>query len=221
VAAADLTTCCASFPWPSSFCSRSRSPARRSPQPIRNAGDDLATCRDRQAEALARAAACDNLLKTDKVAGKDKAVALSVRGNTLISKRDYVHAIETLSMAADLDPDNVVTLNLRGLAYERTGQDDLAMADYNLALQKRPTYGVPYNNRGVIHLRRNALQSALDDFNLSIKYAPRFLLGYTNRARVRTLVKDFDGAIADFREAEKIDPSAQQITGNRCITYGG
>ncbi|MGY3407213.1 tetratricopeptide (TPR) repeat protein [Bradyrhizobium sp. GM5.1] len=143
-----------------------------------------------------------------------------MRGNTLLNKRDYVHAIETLSMAVDLDPDNVVTLNLRGLAYERTGQDDHAMADYDLALQKRPTYGVPYNNRGVIQLRRGALQSALDDFNLSIKYAPRFLLGYTNRARVRTLMQDFDGAIADFAEAEKIEPAAQQITGNRCITYG-
>ena len=183
-------------------------------------GDDLAICRDRQADAQARAQACDNLLNADRLTGKDKAVALSVRGNTLINKRDYGHAIETLSMAVDLDPDNVVTLNLRGLAYERTGQDDHAMTDYNLALQKRPTYGVPYNNRGIIQLRRGALQSALDDFNLSIKYAPKFLLGYTNRARVRTLMQDFDGAIADFAEAEKIEPAAQQITGNRCITYG-
>ena len=64
-------------------------------------GDDLATCRDRQAEAMARATACDNLLNADRVTGKDKAVALSVRGNTLINKRDYVHAIETLSTAVD------------------------------------------------------------------------------------------------------------------------
>jgi tetratricopeptide (TPR) repeat protein len=184
------------------------------------AGDDLAICRDRQAETQARAAACDNLLNADRLTGKDKGIALSVRGNTLINKRDYVHAIETLSMAVDLDPDNVVTLNLRGLAYERRGQDDLAMADYNLALQKRPTYGVPYNNRGVIQLRRGALQSALDDFNLSIKYTPKFLLGWTNRARVRTLMKDYGGAIADFAEAEKIDPAAPQIAGNRCITFG-
>src|SRR6187402_831221 len=81
------------------------------------AGDDLAICRDRQAETQARAAACDNLLNADRLTGKDKGIALSVRGNTLINKRDYVHAIETLSMAVDLDPDNVVTLNLRGLAY--------------------------------------------------------------------------------------------------------
>ncbi len=190
--------------------------ASAGPQP----GDDLATCRDRQAELQARAQACDNLLNADRVTGKDKGIALSVRGNTLINKRDYVHAIETLSMAVDLDPDNVVTLNLRGLAYERSGKDDLAMADYNLALQKRPTYGVPYNNRGVIQLRRGALQSALDDFNLSIKYTPKFILGWTNRARVRTLMKDYDGALADFAEAEKLDPAAPQVAGNRCITYG-
>lgn len=184
------------------------------------AGDDLATCRDRQADAPARATACEALLNADRVTGKDKAVALSVRGNTLINKRDYDRAIDVLSTAAGLDPDNAIILNLRGLAYERTGKDDLAMADYNLALQKRPTYGVPYNNRGVIQLRRGALQSALDDFSLSIKFTPKFILGWTNRARVRTLMKDYDGALADFAEAEKIDPTAQQIAGNRCTTYG-
>src|SRR4051795_9999256 len=65
-------------------------------------GDDLAICRDRQADAQARAQACDNLLNADRLTGKDKAIALSVRGNTLINKRDYVHAIETLSIAVDL-----------------------------------------------------------------------------------------------------------------------
>src|SRR5262245_56158337 len=91
-------------------------------------GDDLATCRDRQAEAQARTTACENLLNADRVTGKDKAVALSVRGSNLINKRDYDQAIDVLSTAAGLDPDNVIILNLRGLAYERSGKDDLAMA---------------------------------------------------------------------------------------------
>ena len=181
---------------------------------------DLAICRDRQADAQARATACENLLKADKLSGKDKAIALSARGNTQLNKRDYDHAIETLSAAIDLDPDYVIALNLRGLAYERSGKEDLAMADYNLALQKRPAYGVPYNNRGVIYARRGAMQSAVDDFTQSITYTPKFLLAWTNRARARTLLKDFDGALADFAEAEKIDPSAPQIASNRCITYG-
>lgn len=182
--------------------------------------DDVATCRDRQAETQARTQACENLLNAERVTGKDKATALLVHGNALITRRDYDKAIEAFSAAIALDPDSALILNSRGIAYERKGQDDLALADYNLALQKRPTYGVPYNNRGVIQLRRGALQSALDDFSLSIKYAPRFLLGWTNRARVRTLTKDFDGALADFAAAEKIDPVAPQIAANRCVTYG-
>ena len=183
-------------------------------------GDDLAICRDRQAESQARTQACENLLNGDRVTGKDKVLALLVYGNALINKRDYDKAIDAFSTALDVEPDNVLVINSRGIAYERKGQDDLAMADYNLAIQKRSNYGVPYNNRGTIHIRRGALQSALDDFNLSIKYAPKFLLGYTNRARVRTWMKDYGGALADFADAEKIDPNAPQIASNRCVTYG-
>ncbi|QAU45177.1 caspase family protein [Bradyrhizobium guangzhouense] len=184
------------------------------------AGDDLATCRDRQAETQARVTACENLLNANRVGGKDKSLALVIHGNALISKRDYDHAIEALTSAIELDPDNIGAINVRGVAHEHKGEDDLAMADYNLAIQKRPNFGFAYNNRGTIQLRRGALQSALDDFNLSIKYTPKFLLGWTNRARVRTVMKDYDGAIADFAEAEKIDPTAQQIAANRCTTYG-
>ncbi|MBR0850226.1 caspase family protein [Bradyrhizobium diazoefficiens] len=184
------------------------------------AGDDLALCRDRQTEGPARAQACDNLLNAGKLSGKDKALALVVRGNALIARRDYDRAIEALSSALEADPDNVGAMNVRGIAHERKGEDDLAMADYNNAIGKRANFGFAYNNRGTIQLRRGALQSALDDFSLSIKYTPKFLLGWTNRARVRTLNKDFNGAIADFAEAEKIDPAAPQIASHRCITWG-
>jgi tetratricopeptide (TPR) repeat protein len=183
-------------------------------------GDDLATCRDRQAETQARTTACENLLNAGRVTGKDKSLALVIRAQALKTKRDYDNAIEVLNSAVEADPDNVGAINVRGLAHERKGEDDLAMADYNLAIQKRSNFGFAYNNRGTIQLRRGALQSALDDFSVSIKYTPKFLLGWTNRARVRTMLKDYDGAIADFAEAEKIDPTAQQVIGNRCITYG-
>src|SRR5438874_13009767 len=87
-------------------------------------GDDLATCRDRQAETQARTTACENLLNADRVTGKDKSIALVVRGNALINKRDYDHAIETLTSALEADPDNVGAINVRGVAHERKGEDD-------------------------------------------------------------------------------------------------
>ncbi len=182
-------------------------------------GDDAATCRDRKVEMPTRLAACENLLGSDHATAKDKAVALNVRGFSLINKRDYDHALEAFAAARDADPDNIVALDGQAQAHQRKGQDDLAMADYNLALQKRPNYGGAYNDRGTLYLRKGALQSALDDFNLAIKFAPTLLVGHTNRARTRTFMKNYDGALADFANAARIDPNAQQIASHRCVTY--
>ena len=181
--------------------------------------DDMDVCRDKQSEPKARLDACDKIIAAGQTSGTDLGLAYAVRGQALMKKRVYDKAIVAFSAAHDADPDNAGIIDARGWAYERTGQDDLAMADYNLALQKRANFGAAYNNRGTLHLRKQALQSALDDFSSAIKYAPNMLFGYTNRARVETLTRDFDAALADFAAAEKIDPAAPVIAGNRCMTY--
>jgi tetratricopeptide (TPR) repeat protein len=181
--------------------------------------DDLQTCRDRQADAKARLDACETLITAGQLAGKDLGIALSVRGNALMTKHDNDKAIAAFSAARDADPDNFVYLNLRGIAYERKGDDDHAMADYNLALQMRPSFGSAYNNRGTLYLRKGALQSALDDFNAALRYAPNMYIGHTNRAQVLSINKDYDGALADFAEALRIDPAAPQAPSHRCMTY--
>ena len=133
--------------------------------------DDLTACRDRpsdpkQNHSKVRLDACERVIAAGQASPKDLAVALGIRGDALLAKRDYDKSIAAYTDALKADPDNVGIIDARGIAYERKGQDDLAMADYNLALQKRPTFGAPYNNRGTIQLRKGALQSALDDFNL-------------------------------------------------------
>ena len=78
-------------------------------------------------------------------------------------------------------------IDARGIAYERKGEDDLAMADYNLALQKRPNFAAAYNNRGTVNLRKGALQSALDDFNAGGQISRRTcIVARLNRAHVLT-----------------------------------
>jgi tetratricopeptide (TPR) repeat protein len=181
--------------------------------------DDMDVCRDRQSEPKDRLEACERVIAAGQTAGKDLGIAYAVRAQTLAQKRVYDKAIVAFSAAHDADPDNAAIIDARGWAYERTGQDELAMADYNLALQKRPNYGNAYNNRGTLYLRKQALQSALDDFSAAINFAPNMLFGYTNRARVLTLNRDFDAALADYAAAERIDPNARQIPSNRCVTY--
>jgi tetratricopeptide (TPR) repeat protein len=181
--------------------------------------DDMDLCRDRQADAKLRLAACENLITAGNVTGKDLANALSVRGTALLAKNDLDKAIVAFNAAHEADPGNITYLLARGIAYEDKGDDDQAMADYNQVLQMRPNAALAFNNRGTLYLRKAALQNALDDFNAAIKNAPKLYLAHTNRARVLTIIRDFDGALADFAEAEAIDPAALQARTYRCDTY--
>jgi tetratricopeptide (TPR) repeat protein len=191
--------------------------------------DDMATCRDKQTEAKARLDACEKVLAAGKaqgkdltgkdLTGKDLAVAYAVRGQAFRVKRNYDMAITAISAAHDADPGDPVYLNMRGFTYEQKGDDDHAMADYNLVLQMRSNFAPAFYNRGTLHMRKGALQSALDDFNAALKIKPEFYRALADRGRVRTINKDFDGALADFAEAERIDPAAGQARLNRCLAY--
>src|SRR5262245_4454418 len=98
---------------------------------------DVETCRDNTAEAAARLTACNAVIADDKVTGKPKAFAHWYIGDSLMRKqRDYDGSLAAFNKALELDPDNAIVLNSRGLTYFNKGEEDRAMADYDLALQK-------------------------------------------------------------------------------------
>lgn len=183
---------------------------------------DLDTCRDAKAEAPARLAACNAVIADDKVTGKPKAFAQWYLGDALLKKRDYDAALVALNKALELDPDNATVLNSRGLAYSNKGEDERALADYDLALQRRQNFPAPYNNRGLIFLRRGELQRAYDEFNiaLSLNSGANRYTNLLNLGRVQTLRKQYESALAYFAEGRPLmPPDGWQIPGYRCITY--
>jgi tetratricopeptide (TPR) repeat protein len=183
--------------------------------------DDIATCRERQPDAKTRFDACERMVAAGRTTGKDLAVANYVRGQWFRTKRNYDKAVSAFDAAHAADPDNPEYVTFRGLASEEKGDDDHAMADYNLVLQTHPRDGRALYNRGTLYLRKAALQSALDDFNEALKYVPNTsslaYLARVDRGRVLTINKDFDGALADFAEAERINPAWAQARLNRCL----
>src|SRR5690349_6379695 len=68
--------------------------------------------------------------------------------------------------------DNVMILafayNNRGNAYTTQGQYDLAMEDYNKAINLNPGFAKPINNRGVVHKKKVELDLAMKDFDAAI-----------------------------------------------------
>jgi tetratricopeptide (TPR) repeat protein len=186
------------------------------------AAADIDTCRDPAAESEARLVACSAVTVDDTITGKPRAAAYQVIGDSFMKKRDYDSAIDAFGKAHDTDPDNVGYVNSRGIAYSSKGDDEHALADYDLCLQMRPNFASAYNNRGIIFLRKLDFPRALDEFNAAVKYGPNSPNRYThltNRARVETLLKQYDAALADFSEAQKLNADGPQVPSNRCIAY--
>jgi len=183
-------------------------------------GDDMETCRNRQADDKAgRLEACERVIAGGQASGKDLAIAYAVRGQTFGQKRNYDKAIAAFDAAHTADPDEANYINARGFSYEQKGDDDHAMSDYNLVLQMRPRAPIALYNRGTLYMRKGALQSAMDDFNAALALKPDLYRALADRGRVRTVNKDFDGALADFTDAEKLFPAATQVPNYRCLTY--
>jgi tetratricopeptide (TPR) repeat protein len=184
--------------------------------------NDLDTCRDTQAEAGARLAACEAVIADDKITGKPKAAAFWYRGDALVKKRDADGAIAAFTAAHEADPGNVFYVNTRGIAYSNKGDEEHALADYDLCLQMRPNYAPAHNNRGNIFLRRGDLDRALDEYNAAIRLNPSNADRYINlfnRGRAETLLKQYEPALADFASARTINPESLRIPALRCLTY--
>jgi len=74
---------------------------------------------------------------------------------------------------------NAATYNDRGLAREKKGDLNGAIADFNEAIKLDPKYAYAYNNRGNIKSRKGDLNGAMADYNRAIKLNPNYALTYT------------------------------------------
>jgi len=82
---------------------------------------------------------------------------------------NYDQAISdyTRSISLDTDCENEcwIDYNNRGVTYERSGDLDAALADYDTAVDLNPNYALAYSNRGYLHEDLDMPEDALADWN--------------------------------------------------------
>jgi tetratricopeptide (TPR) repeat protein len=109
--------------------------------------------------------------------------------------------------------------NNRGVAYYNQGKFDLAIADYNKAIELNPKGAEAYNNRGNAYSKQGNLQQAIADYNKAIELNPKGAEVYNNRGIVYYNQGKFDLAIADYNKAIELNKFYPEAYFNRGLAY--
>ena len=126
------------------------------------------------------------------LAAIDKAIQLQPQNPNVYNEKSgvlsglkrYSEAEAAINKAIDIAP-RAAFYNNRGILYAEQKKWDLALADFNKAIQINPNHASAYNNRGIFYNEQKKWDLALADFNKAIQINPNDAQAYNHRGFLR------------------------------------
>ncbi len=107
----------------------------------------------------------------------------------------------------------------RGILNAYFGDNETALSDYSMAIQKNGKFDLAYINRGNLHQKQKHYELAEKDFNEAIRLDKSSSIAYNNRGFLYQNWLKLDEAIKDFNAAIKIDPTYPEPYMNLADVY--
>ena len=96
---------------------------------------------------------------------------------------------------------------------------NLALFDFNRAIELDPTMSEVYINRGTTYGKSGNFARSVEDFNVYETLNPKSPALYSNRGLAYNGLKDYDNALKDFARCLELDSLYEGALFNRSITY--
>jgi tetratricopeptide (TPR) repeat protein len=143
------------------------------------------------------------------------------RGNLHYYRGDYGTAVVDFTRAISLT-EFVEAYSNRGVSYNDMGEYELALADYNQALELNPESAEAYNNRGVNYNDKGEYELALADYNRALELNPEYAGAYYNRGLNCLAMEDDNCVIASFSGFIQLrpDPTSDYYAGALFLRAG-
>ncbi len=132
----------------------------------------------------------------------------------------WKNSIALWNYVIKMEPDRVPEAYYnRGLAFDKMGQLDRALADYDKAISLNPYFWGPSINRGLIYYKIGQLDRAVADFDHVISLNPAHAGAYYNRGLVFDKMGRLDKALADYDRAISLSPYDADAYNNRGLVF--
>jgi tetratricopeptide (TPR) repeat protein len=131
-------------------------------------------------------------------------------GNELLAQGKPAEAVQVLTEAVQLNPqDEDVHYNL-GLALTRLGKLDEAIQEYKEALRIFPEYAEAHNNLGNVLVRAGRTEEGVAHLERAIKIMPDYASAHNNLGTALQKAGRTNDSLMYFREAVKLKPDYWQ-----------
>lgn len=107
----------------------------------------------------------------------------------------------------------------RGCEYRNKNEFDLAIADYNFAIQLDPTLSQAYNNRAVCLYNKGEYDRAEKDYLSALQLDPKHVNSYYGLGNIYRVQGNYSKAIENYTQALNLSPDLTSAIINRAITY--
>ena len=141
--------------------------------------------------------------------------SLIKRARTAVVVGKPMLAVEALSQAIGVSPDNARLFRLRGDVYAMLGQDANAKVDYSLAVKLAPRDAELRNVRGYFLMSRGLTDQASEDLQRATQLDPSMSTAWNNLGLVALAKKDYATAEKRFSQALKTDDDYVDAFNNR------
>lgn len=137
---------------------------------------------------------------------KDNYAAYYMRAYVNYENRNYDKVINdcTLMINKNYSVDMLTVYWMRADAYEKMGENVLAIDDYSKMIRLNPQYENIYIVRGMCFVKEREYIKAMNDFNEQIKMDPNSGIAYFARGLLHKILGNYNLAKKDFDDAERL-----------------
>jgi tetratricopeptide (TPR) repeat protein len=177
---------------------------------------DEVKCADGNAVVGTAILACTRLLESGRYDGKGRVAWLANRGLHQQRAGRLAEAVQDLSAAIQLVPDDVNLYLSRGASHGMAGELDAAVRDFEKVLALDPQSGLAYMNRATALEKKGDYAASQRDYDKAVELVPSNWIAWDGRCWLRAIVgNDLDGALADCERALQMQPNAANTLNTR------